>query len=110
MPAPSVAKKQVPPLDEKRTLCIKRHSLSVSCGPPGRSHHPAWQAAHLYVYLALASLGLLLLYLALVGPERFAVPWSQRMAQFLRFEAGRVIEVQDYLDVDRALKAAGLSD
>jgi hypothetical protein len=29
-------------------------------------------AAHLYVYLALASLGLLLLYLALVGPERFA--------------------------------------
>ena len=29
-------------------------------------------AAHLYVYLALISLGLLLLYLALVGPERFA--------------------------------------
>jgi hypothetical protein len=29
-------------------------------------------AAHLYVYLALLSLGLLLLYLALVGPERFA--------------------------------------
>ena len=29
-------------------------------------------AAHLYVYLALVSLGLLLLYLALVGPERFA--------------------------------------
>jgi hypothetical protein len=28
-------------------------------------------AAHLYVYLALASLGLLLLYLALVGPDRF---------------------------------------
>jgi type IV secretory pathway VirB2 component (pilin) len=28
-------------------------------------------AAHLYVYLALMSLGLLLLYLALVGPERF---------------------------------------
>jgi hypothetical protein len=28
-------------------------------------------AAHLYVYLALVSLGLLLLYLALVGPERF---------------------------------------
>jgi hypothetical protein len=27
-------------------------------------------AAHLYVYLALVSLGLLLLYLALVGPER----------------------------------------
>ena len=27
-------------------------------------------AAHLYVYLALMSLGLLLLYLALVGPER----------------------------------------
>jgi hypothetical protein len=29
-------------------------------------------ASHLYVYLALMSLGLLLLYLALVGPERFA--------------------------------------
>jgi hypothetical protein len=29
-------------------------------------------AAHLYVYLALASLGLLLLYLALAGPDRFA--------------------------------------
>ena len=29
-------------------------------------------AAHLYVYLTLVSLGLLLLYLALVGPERFA--------------------------------------
>jgi len=29
-------------------------------------------AAHLYVYLALLSLGLLLLYLALVGPERAA--------------------------------------
>jgi hypothetical protein len=29
-------------------------------------------AAHLYVYLALVSLGLLLLYLALVGPDRFA--------------------------------------
>jgi hypothetical protein len=29
-------------------------------------------AAHLYVYLALVSLGLLLLYLAPVGPERFA--------------------------------------
>src|SRR5215212_3281273 len=29
-------------------------------------------AAHLYVYLVLLSLGLLLLYLALVGPERFA--------------------------------------
>jgi hypothetical protein len=28
-------------------------------------------AAHLYVYLALVSLGLLLLFLALVGPERF---------------------------------------
>ena len=28
-------------------------------------------AAHLFVYLALVSLGLLLLYLALVGPERF---------------------------------------
>jgi hypothetical protein len=28
-------------------------------------------AAHLYVYLALMSLGLLLLYLALVGPDRF---------------------------------------
>jgi hypothetical protein len=29
-------------------------------------------AAHLYVYLALVSLGVLLLYLALVGPDRFA--------------------------------------
>src|ERR671911_2042786 len=29
-------------------------------------------AAHLYVYLAVVSLGLLLLYLALVGPERFS--------------------------------------
>ena len=29
-------------------------------------------AAHLYVYLALVSLGILLLYLALAGPERFA--------------------------------------
>ena len=28
-------------------------------------------AAHLYVYLALISLGLLLLYLALAGPDRF---------------------------------------
>ena len=28
-------------------------------------------AAHLYVYLALVSLGLLLLYLALAGPDRF---------------------------------------
>ena len=28
-------------------------------------------AAHLYVYLALVSLGVTLLYLALVGPERF---------------------------------------
>ena len=28
-------------------------------------------AAHLYVYLALVSLGLVLLYLALVGPDRF---------------------------------------
>lgn len=34
-------------------------------------------------------------------------PWTQRMAQCLRFEGGRVIEVQDYLDVDRALEAAG---
>jgi hypothetical protein len=28
-------------------------------------------AAHLYVYLALLSLGVTLLYLALAGPERF---------------------------------------
>ena len=33
-------------------------------------HKTNW-AAHLYVYLALVSLGLTLLYLALVGPERF---------------------------------------
>ena len=31
-------------------------------------------AAHLYVYLALMSLGLLLLYLALVGPDRLRRP------------------------------------
>jgi ketosteroid isomerase-like protein len=37
-------------------------------------------------------------------------PWTQRMAQSLRFEGGRVIEVQDYLDVDRALEAAGLRE
>jgi ketosteroid isomerase-like protein len=35
-------------------------------------------------------------------------PWTQRMAQSLRFEGERVIEVQDYLDVDRALAASGL--
>jgi len=28
-------------------------------------------AAHLYVYLALLSLGIAMLYLALIGPERF---------------------------------------
>jgi ketosteroid isomerase-like protein len=39
-----------------------------------------------------------------------AAPWTQRMAQFLRFEGGRVIEVQDYLDVDRALEAAGIRE
>ena len=39
-----------------------------------------------------------------------AAPWKQRMAQALLFKDGRVIEVQDYLDVDRALQAAGLSD
>ena len=33
-------------------------------------HETNW-AAHLYVYLALISLGVTLLYLALVGPERF---------------------------------------
>jgi hypothetical protein len=31
-------------------------------------------AAHLFVYLALVSLGVVLLYLALVGPERFKKP------------------------------------
>ena len=35
-------------------------------------------AAHLYVYLALVSLGLLLLYLALVGPERGAKRTSKK--------------------------------
>jgi ketosteroid isomerase-like protein len=40
---------------------------------------------------------------------RSAAPWKQRMAQALRFEGDRVIEVQDFLDVDRALEAAGLS-
>jgi ketosteroid isomerase-like protein len=39
---------------------------------------------------------------------RSAAPWKQRMAQGLRFEGNRVIEVQDFLDVDRALEAAGL--
>jgi ketosteroid isomerase-like protein len=39
-----------------------------------------------------------------------AAPWTLRMAQFLRFEGARVIEVQDYLDVDRALEAAGLTE
>lgn len=34
-------------------------------------------AAHLFVYLALASLGLLLLYLALAGPDRFKRPGSE---------------------------------
>ena len=33
-------------------------------------HETNW-AAHLYVYLALASLGLTVLYLALAGPDRF---------------------------------------
>jgi ketosteroid isomerase-like protein len=37
-------------------------------------------------------------------------PWRQRMAQMLRFEQDRVVEAQDYLDVDRALSAAGLSE
>jgi ketosteroid isomerase-like protein len=37
-------------------------------------------------------------------------PWTRRMAQSLRFQGGRVIEVQDYLDVDRALEAAGLRE
>jgi ketosteroid isomerase-like protein len=41
---------------------------------------------------------------------RSAAPWKQRMAQALRFEGGRVIEVQDFLDVDQALEAAGLSE
>jgi hypothetical protein len=31
-------------------------------------------AAHLYVYLALMSLGLTMLYLALTGPDRFKKP------------------------------------
>jgi hypothetical protein len=31
-------------------------------------------AAHLYVYLALMSLGILMLYLALTGPDRFTKP------------------------------------
>lgn len=35
-------------------------------------------AAHLYVYLALASLGLLLLYLALAGPDRFKETREER--------------------------------
>jgi ketosteroid isomerase-like protein len=38
------------------------------------------------------------------------VPWRERMAEILRFSGDRVIEVQDYLDVDRALEAAGLSE
>jgi ketosteroid isomerase-like protein len=37
-------------------------------------------------------------------------PWGQRMAEILRFAGDRVIEVQDYLDVDRALEAVGLSE
>jgi len=37
-------------------------------------------------------------------------PWRQRMGEILRFADERVIEVQDYLDVDRALEAAGLSE
>jgi ketosteroid isomerase-like protein len=37
-------------------------------------------------------------------------PWTQRMAQVLRFAGGRVVEVQDYLDVARALEAAGLAE
>jgi hypothetical protein len=32
------------------------------------------------------------------------------MAEILRFADDRVIEVQDYLDVDRALEAAALSE
>jgi hypothetical protein len=32
------------------------------------------------------------------------------MAQILRFADDLVIEVQDYLDVDQALEAAGLSE
>ena len=39
-----------------------------------------------------------------------AAPWTQRMAQVLWFERGRVMEVQDYLDVDRALQAVGLRE
>jgi hypothetical protein len=39
-----------------------------------------------------------------------AAPWTRRMAQTLRFEGARVIEVHDYLEVDRAREATGLSE
>jgi ketosteroid isomerase-like protein len=35
-------------------------------------------------------------------------PWRQRMGEILRFADDRVIEVQDYLDIGRALEAAEL--
>jgi hypothetical protein len=36
-----------------------------------RARHETNWAAHLYVYLALMSLGIAMLYLALIGPDRF---------------------------------------
>jgi ketosteroid isomerase-like protein len=38
------------------------------------------------------------------------VPWRERMAEKLTFADDRVIQVEDYLDVNRGLEAVGLSE
>jgi ketosteroid isomerase-like protein len=53
--------------------------------------------------------GVLVIYEVVGHGGQSGVPWRERMAEILRFADDRVIEVQDYLDVDRALEAVGLS-
>jgi len=54
--------------------------------------------------------GVLVIYEVVGYGGRSGAPWRERMAEILRFADDRVIEVQDYLDIDRALEAAGLSE
>jgi ketosteroid isomerase-like protein len=54
--------------------------------------------------------GVLVIYEVVGQGGRSGAPWRERMAEILRFAGDRVIEVQDYLDVGRALEAAGLRE
>jgi ketosteroid isomerase-like protein len=54
--------------------------------------------------------GVVVIYEVVGEGGQSGAPWRERMAETLKFAGDRVIEVQDYLDVDRALEAAGLAD